>query len=228
MKRFLRIFALLMAASMLIWLVGCGGDDDEEEDAGPAPNVVSVSVAEGAQVAGNQSITVTFSKAVTSATITVTGAAGATTVAGKVATWTPSGDIPPGAHTLTIDAEDSAGQALEGAVPVNFTAVAPDNVPPALDGGKCDPKDGTDGVDPADYPETLTVVFTEDLSDATVTAKSPDFKSTEELAGNTLTITFLQYSMPNETEFELTISATDAAGNSADIDYGFTTMAKEE
>ncbi|MBD3184139.1 hypothetical protein GF312_17780, partial [Candidatus Poribacteria bacterium] len=171
MKRFLRIFALLMAASMLIWLVGCGGDDEEEEETGPAPTVTSVSITEGAQVAGNQSITVTFSKAVASATITVTGATGTTTVAGKTATWTPTGEIPPGAHTMTVSAEDSAGQALEGAVPINFTAVAPDNTPPDLDAGSCDPEDGADGVDPADYPETLTVVFTEDLAEATVTAK---------------------------------------------------------
>ncbi|MBD3180856.1 hypothetical protein GF312_01090 [Candidatus Poribacteria bacterium] len=200
---------------------------DDDIFKGNPPLVTSVSIAEGSQVAGNQAITVTFSKAVTSATIIVTGATGTTTVAGKTATWTPTGEIPPGAHTMTVSAEDSAGQALEGAVPINFTAVAPNNTPPALDGGACDPKDGGTGVDPADYPEKLTLVFTEALTDATVTAKDPDFKSTEELAGNTLTITFLQYSMPNETEFVITIFATDAAGNTAEIEYGFTTMAKE-
>ena len=208
-------------------MAGCGGDE-EEEDKGDPPTVVDYGIAEGAQVAGNQAITVTFSKAMGSVTITVTGAAGTTVVSGKTATWTPTGAIPAGNHTMTVDGEDTFGQALEGATPVNFTAVAPDTTPPAIDDANCDPKNGADGVDPADYPEQLVIAFTEELSDAKITAKDPDFKSTEELAGNTLTVKFLQYSMPNETEFKFTIAATDKAGNKADLEYGFTTMAKEQ
>jgi hypothetical protein len=229
MKGLLRIFALLTAASMLIWIAGCG-EDEEEEEAGPPPGVESVSISEGQQVAGNTSIIVTFTKSVASATITVTGATGAVTgVPGKTATWTPSPDIPPGAHTLTVSAEDAGGQGLDPAfTPVNFTAIAPDTTAPALDDGKCDPKNGADGVDPADYPETITIVFSEALAEAKVTAKEPDFKSTEELAADTLTITFLQYELPNETEVTLTVEATDPAGNSADLEYGFTTRATEQ
>jgi len=227
MIRLLRIFALLMAASMLIWIAGCGDDEEEEADT-EAPTVASVSVAEGQQVAGNTSITVTFSEKMGSATITVSGAAGATTVAGKVATWTPSGDIPPGAHTLTIDGEDEAGNSVEGAVPINITATAPDTEAPELAGSKCDPKDGADGVDPADYPEKITLVFSEALSDASVESVEPDFKFTDELDGDTLTVNFLQYSMPNETEYTIEVSVKDNAGNTADITYSFTTMAKEQ
>jgi hypothetical protein len=231
MKGLLRIFALLTAASMLIWVAGCG-DDEEEEEAGPAPGVESVTISEGQQVAGNTSIIVTFTKSVASATITVTGAAGAVTgVPGKTVTWTPSGDIPPGAHTLTVSAEDTAGQGLDpGFTPVNFTAIAPDTTPPAMDDGKSDPKNGADGVDPADYPETITIAFSEALAEAKVTAKEPDFKSTDELAadGMSMVITFLQYELPNETEVKITVAATDPAGNSADLEYGFTTMAKEQ
>jgi hypothetical protein len=229
MKGLLRIFALLTAASMLIWIAGCG-EDEEEEEAGPPPGVESVTISEGQQVAGNTAIIVTFTKSVASATITVSGATGAATgVPGKTVTWTPSPDMPPGAHTLTISAEDAGGQGLDPAfTPVNFTAIAPDTTPPALDDGKCDPKNGADGVDPADYPETITLVFSEALAEAKVTAKEPDFKSTEELAADTLTITFLQYELPNETEVAITVEATDAAGNSADLEYGFTTMAKEQ
>jgi hypothetical protein len=230
MKKALRIFALLMAASMLVWMVGCGGDDDDDDETGPPPNFVSWSITEGQQLAGNASIIATFDKAVASATITVTGATGTTTAAGKTATWAPTGDIPPGAHTATVTAEDSAGQALEGAVPVNFTAVAPDNTPPALDGAKCDPKDGATGVDPADYPDGVVAAFSEALSSATVTSQDPEFKFTEELSadGKSLSINFLQYSMPNETEFTIEVTVSDLAGNEAALEYSFTTMAKEQ
>jgi len=231
MNRLLRVFALLTAASMLIWIAGCG-EEEEEEEKGPPPKVDAVNISEGATVAGNTAIVVTFSKAVETATITVSGATGSVTgVPGKTVTWTPSPDMPAGAHTLSITAEDSAGQGLDPAfTPINFTATAPDTIPPALDGAKCDPKDGADGVDPADYPEKLVVTFSEKLKEAKVTAKEPDFKSTDELAadGMTLTIAFLQFAMPNETEFTIKVAATDAAGNSADLEYSFTTMAKEQ
>jgi hypothetical protein len=226
MKRSLRIFALLAAASMLIWMVGCGGDDEEEEDLGPEPVVESTIPAPGATVAGNASVTFTLNK--TLAEASVAGAAGTTTVAGKVVTFVPTGNMPAGPVTLTLTGADSGGQEVTHTL--SFTAGAVDETPPALDGGNCDPKDGADGVDPADYAETITIAFSEALADATVTSKEPDFKSTDELSadGKSLVITFLQYSMPNETEFVIAITASDAAGNSAELEYSFTTMAKEQ
>lgn len=231
MNRLLRIFALLTAASMLIWIAGCG-EEEEEEEKGPAPKVDAVNISEGQEVAGNTAIVVTFSKAVETATITVSGATGAVSgLPGKTATWTPSPDMPAGAHTLSITAEDSAGQGLDPAfTPVNFTATAPDTTPPALDVANCDPKDGADGVDPADYPEQIVLAFSEKLKEAKVSSKEPDFKSTDELSadGKTLTIKFLQFTLPNETEFTIKVAATDAAGNPAALEYSFTTMAKEQ
>jgi hypothetical protein len=229
MRKLLSIFALLMAASMLVWFAGCG-DDDDDDDAGPAPSVTSVSISEGQEVAGNTSITITFSKAVQKATVTVSGATGAVSgVPGNTITWTPSPDMPVGAHTLTVTAEDAGGQGLDPAfTPVNFKAIVPDTTPPALDGGACDPKDGADGVDPADIAEVLTVKFSEALAEAKITKKEPEFNSTDELVGDTLTVSPLKFSFPNETEVIIGISATDAAGNTAELEYGFTTMAKEQ
>jgi hypothetical protein len=228
MKRLLRIFALLTAASMLIWIAGCGGDDEEEEK-GPPPEVNAVSITEGAEVAGNSAITISFSKAMESVDVTVTGASGAVVVDGKTATWTPSPDIPPGAHTLTGTGTDKEGQSVDFG-PVNFSAIAPDNEPPALDGGACDPKDGATGVDPAGYGESIVIALKDNVgvADAKVTATEPEFNFTEELADGKLTVNFLKYSMPNETEFSITVSASDAAGNTAEVTYGFTTMAKEQ
>ena len=227
MRKLLSILALLTAASMVLWIAGCGGDDDD--DVVEPPVFESWSITEGQELAGNATITATFDKSVTSATITVTGAAGTTVAAGKTATWTPTGDIPAGAHTATVDAENDGGS-LEGAVPVNFTAIAPDVTKPTLVGASCDPKDGASGVDPADYPETIVATFSEALKSATITGKDPDFKSTDELSadGKTLTIAFLQYTMPNETPFTITIEAIDMSNNSDTLEWTFETMAKEQ
>jgi hypothetical protein len=232
MKRLLRIFALLMAASMLIWIAGCGDDDEEEEDAGPAPTVSSVSVSEGQEIPANASITVTFSKSVDTATITVTGAAGAVTgIPGTTAIWTPSADMSAGAHTLTISAEDSAGQALDpAATPINFTVGAKDDVAPKIDDGACSPENGADGVDPADVAD-ITIVFDEPMADAKMDKFEPDAQTKAEFDGDkTLLVEFLGgFELSNEMEIIITLSGSDKAGNAlATTEYTFTTMAKEE
>lgn len=231
MKKLLRIFALLMAASMLLWIAGCGDDDEEEEDAGPAPTATA-SVSAGQEIPANASITVTFSKSVDTATIAVTGAAGAVTgIPGTTATWTPSADMSAGAHTLTITAEDSAGQALDPAfTPVNFTVGASDDVAPKIDDGACSPENGADGVDPADVAD-ITIVFDEAMSDADVDKFEPDAQVQSEFDGDkTLTIEFLGgFELSNEMEIIVTLSGSDKAGNAlATTEYTFTTMAKEE
>jgi len=227
MRKLLSILALLTAASMVLWFAGCGGDDDD--DVVNPPTSATWSISEGQELAGNAVIMVTFDVAVDEATITVTGAAGTTTVDKKVATWTPTGAIPAGAHTATVTASN-AGGSLEGATAVNFTAIAPDIVKPTLSGASCDPKDGASGVDPADYPEMIVAAFSEKLASASITGKDPDFKSTEELGpdGTTLEISFLQYTMPNETPFTITIDIADGAGNTNTVEWTFETMAKEQ
>lgn len=224
MKRSLRIFALLVAASMIVMMVGCG--EDEELD---PMEVKTVSVAEGATIAGNSTITASFSNALDSADIQVSGASGATAVSGKTATWTPAGDIPPGAHTLSGSGTDADGQSADIG-PINFTAAAADNEAPELVGGSCDPKDGADGVDPADYPESVFIALSDNIgvTEAKIVSRSPEFNYTEELGADGLTVNFLKYNLSNEEAVEITIMVSDAAGNEVELDYSFTTMAKEE
>jgi len=235
MKRLLSIFGLLTATLMVIMFVGCGGD--EEEEVLPEPTVNAVSVAEGSSVAGNTAIVVTFSRKVDdgSVTISVTGAAGtiAWDPAGKVATWTPTGNIPAGAHTLSVGGTAADGQSIGGTTSVNFTATAPDTTKPTIVGASCDPKNGATGVDPSKYTEKIVVVFSEDMNKDSVkiNKQAPeDMKVLLEWAdAKTLNLMFQKYSLGNEVKVEIEFVGKDNAGNDlASGAYSFTTMAKEQ
>jgi hypothetical protein len=226
MKRFLRIFALLVAASMLLWIAGCGGDDDDDDDADDTtpPALISSVPAAGGTQAGNAAVTLTFDENITEAAV-VSGGTGAAVPAGTVVTFTPSPALPAGAVTLVISVKDAAGNETQATV--SYTAIEPDPDPPELADNDCVPKNGESGVDPAGMTE-LVIAFNEDLSEAKVTSTDPEFRFTDKLEGGVLTLTFLQYSPPNETTVTVGVDATDMANNTASVEYSFTTMAKEE
>lgn len=227
MKRFLRIFALLVAASMLLWIAGCGGDDDDDDDTGDtvAPTLTAQIPAPGGTQAGNANVVLTYDETIATASI-VSGGTGTATPAGTVVTITPSPAFAAGAVTLVVKVADAAGN--ETTTTVSFTAAVADTTPPAM--GTCDPADGASNVTPDDYPDGITIGFSEALSSAKLTAKDPDFKSTEKLSadGMSLEISFLQYSLPFETTVTIGVNATDLAGNVADLEYTFTTEIKPE
>jgi hypothetical protein len=222
MKKILSIFALLMAASMLFWLVGCGGDDDDDDDC--AENVaptVTLSPA-GGDIFSNTVISATCSKAVD--TLTVSSGAAATPDANKKV-WTFS--LAQGAgQSITVECTDACGDT--GSASGTYNVGAPDTTAPDLKGSSCDPKDGADGVDPADVEE-IVLVFTEAVKVAEITSFEPeDAKIDTDLDGDTLTISFLGGWAPgNEQEFAIELALEDLAGNTADVEYGFATMAKE-
>jgi hypothetical protein len=227
MKKILSILALLMAASMLFWVVGCGGDDDDD-DCGEnvAPQVSSVVPASGS-ISLNATITVSLNKAVDSIAITLGGdAITPATTDNKVYTLTPTKE---GAgQALTITAEDACGDSLDPAFAgASFDVAAADSTAPELVGGDCEPADGADGLDPADITE-IVLVFSEDLADVTVDMIEPSENISATIDGDTVTVEFLGgWSLGNEQEVQVEIAATDLAGNAANLEYGFTTMAKE-
>jgi len=222
MKKLLSIITLLIAASMLFWIAGCGGDDDDDDDC--ASNVaptVTLSPA-GGDIFSNTVITATCSKPVD--TLTVSTGATATPDANKKV-WTFSlaeGD----GQAVTVDCTDACGDS--GSASGTYNVGAPDTIPPELVGGDCSPEDGADGVDPADIDE-IVLVFSEALSGVEITTFEPaDAKIDTDLDGDTLTISFLGgWSPGNEQEFVIEATAEDLAGNTADVEYSFTTMAKE-
>lgn len=227
MKKVLSIFALLMAASMLFWLAGCGGDDDDDDCAdNVAPSVVSVSP-NGGSVSLTAVINVSLSKVVESATITLGGAAiTPTTTDNKVYTFSPTKE---GAgQALSITATDACGAALDPAYAgVNFDVEAADPVPPKLVGASCVPPNGETGVDPATVTG-ITLAFDEDLSAVTVDMVEPSENINAVIDGSTVTVEFLGgWTLGNEVTVDISISATDLSANVAELKYGFTTMAKE-
>ena len=228
MKRSLRILALLMAASMLIWLAGCGGDDEEEEVDEEAPTVAVAPA--GGQVSANTTVTVTFNEKVKDVSITLGGVAPADLASAdnKVYTFTPGA----ASGALAISASDEAGNALAGYAPVSFVVGEADTVAPTIVGDGCVPKDGESGVDPADIPEKFTVKFSEDMNQDSVKIDStePEFNAILDwVDGSTVDLMLQKYSAPNETTISIELVGTDLAGNPlADGSYEFTTMAKEQ
>jgi len=217
MRKTLRIFALLIAASMLLWIAGCGGDDDDDDCAENVAPTVTLSPA-GGNVASNAVITATASKPVDTLTVS-----GGVTAAGSGKTWTFS--LPEGAQSITVDATDACGDS--GSASGTYTVTAPDTTAPDLDGGGSDPKDGASGVDPASVDE-IVVKFTEDLASAELTSFEPDISVDPAVDGDTVTISFLGgASLSNEQEIVAELDVVDLAGNAASVTYTFTTMAKE-
>jgi hypothetical protein len=225
MKRLLRIFALLTAASMLIWMFGCGGDDDDDDDNDLEPaQFASSSVTAGASVAANTSVIITLNRTVTEGEISIPGATGTTTAAGKTLTFT--GTLPTGSATIASVTAD--GEAVEGFAPITFTVTAPDTTPPAISGAACVPADGATGVDPASV-EDIVIKCSEALGDATVTSFEPEANVDASVDGDTVTINFLGgFSLGNEQEVVVELTITDLAANEAAVTYSFTTMAKEQ
>jgi len=229
MKNVLRISALLTAALMVFIMVGCGSSSDDTNKDTTAPTLISTTPATGANIAANGTISMVFSEAM--GEVTVAGAAGTVALGadGKTAVWTPTGNIPVGTATLTINGKDKAGNALPAAA-LALTVKAADTTPPDIDAAASAPANGATGVDPATVTK-IVIVFTETMSEAKLDAIDPkDAKVDSKFDGDkTLTLSFLGgYKLSNEMTITATVSGKDGAGNALKTtSYTFTTMKKE-
>ncbi len=91
-------------------------------DPGPSPTVISATIAEGQEVLPNTTITVKFSKEMSTVHLIVSGADGNTHFGenSKEASWVPVVPMLPGDHTLSISGKDTFGQELEGNSTIDF------------------------------------------------------------------------------------------------------------
>ena len=216
MKLFFRTLAIVMTALLAVYIVGCGGDDgDDNGDPAVIAAFSSADPADGGSVAANGSIKVTFDKNPGE----VMASAG--TVSGAGSSRTISGPFTVGSLALEItwtNGDDS--QTL------NYTITEADETAPAV--ASSDPENGAKDLDPASIEE-ITVTFTESVTGSLALMDGDtDVGWASSTEGDTITLTIIAgKELSNETEYMVVGTVADASGNEADVEISFTTKAKE-
>jgi hypothetical protein len=218
MHKLLRTLALVMAAMLVVFMIGCGDDDDDVDGETVAPDFVSITPA-GGEVPANQSFTITFSGAATGVTVNGTPA---TPPNGKTVTW--QGNLPPGAATLAIAWEGGAGATA------SFTITAPDTTKPTASGGTV--KNGDKDVDPEPLNTSgITIEFSEPIAKQSLKLTLEDGTDVgwlPKIDGNKVVFeTVKGKELGNETTYKVAGNVSDAAGNQSDIAITFVTKGKE-
>lgn len=217
MTKMFRTFALLLAAMFALSLmVGCGGDDTEEETEAAPAAFVSATPA-GGDLAANGSVAVVFDNAPGD----VSASAGTVAVAGKQATVT--GPFPEGALALTITWAD-------GTHTLNYTVTAPDTEAPTVTGGTV--SDGDKDVDPESLnTDGIEIEFSEEVT-GTIALQTEAGDDVGWLGGNVdgMSATLEPAAgteIGNETTYVIAGSVKDGAGNELEVSVTFVTKGKE-
>lgn len=219
MAKLFRTFALVLAALFALSLiVGCGGDE-EEDDAPAAAEFSSANPASGGTIAANATITLTFSSDPGEVTVSPGSAAGS----GKNRTVT--GPFPEGALTLSVSWTNG-----DGSTTLNYTVAAADNEAPTVTGGTV--SDGDEDVDPEDIngDGTIEVTFSEEVSGniALQTEAGDDVGWIGKVEGTKGTLELVKgKEIGNETTYVIAGKVSDAAGNETEVSITFTTKGKE-
>jgi hypothetical protein len=213
MQKLLKPLALVMAAMLAVFMIGCGGEETTDGGGLPKATIVTADPPGGSEVAGNATIKLTFDQAVKA----VAGATGS----GKV--WTI-----PVAATLTVtwtNQDDSGGG------PVTFTYVvkAPDTTAPTIASGSVKNGDKDVEVDPLNtggikltFNEDVTGTIKITLEDGT------DLLWIGKVSGKDATLEAVKgKELANETTYKIAGAVKDGAGNETKIDIIFVTKGKE-
>ena len=215
MKLFFRTLAIVIAALLAVYMVGCGGDDEEPEPEAAA--FQSATPADGSELAANGSISVTFDNNPGDVTVS------AGTVAGSGTSRAITGPFTPGALALTIEWTNG-----DGSHTLNYTIVAADETAPEVTSSS--PENGAEGVDPVNvFEDGIEVTFSEPVTgDLMLMDGDDDVGWTSSADGNKI---MLQgnagQELSNETEYEIAGTVKDGAGNEAEVSLTFVTKAKE-
>ena len=218
MKLFFRTLAIVIAALLAVYMVGCGGDDEEATT--PDAAFVSATPASG-DLAANGSINVTFDNNPG----TVTPSAGTVSGSGKSRTISaPAGGFPIGALALNLTWENGGADGHT----LNYNVVAADETKPEVTGSS--PEDGAEGVDPSKvFEDGIEVTFSEPVTGDLMLMDGDDNVGwTSKADGNKITLTGnAGQELSNETEYEIAGTVMDGAGNEAEVSITFVTKAKE-
>ena len=218
MAKLFRTFALVFAALFALSLiVGCGGDDGDDDEA-PAAAFSSANPADGGTIAANAQITVTFDNDPGELT------AGAYAVTGSGKSRTIAGPFPEGALSLALSWTNG-----DGSHTLNYTVAAADNTPPEVTGGTVE--DGEEDVDPAEINDSgIEITFSEEVTGniALQTEAGDNVGWIGDVSGMAATLELVAgKEIGNETTYVIKGTVSDAAGNELAVEITFTTAAKE-
>lgn len=232
MQKLFRLTALFAAAMLVVWVVGCGDDDDDDDDdaAPPVASVTKVTPDDGGDVFLNGKIMVEFDNAVASCNI---GGGAATLDASEkkaeitvAAAGLAEGDAQ-SVEIKWVNKDDS-----EGSKSVTYNVKAEDNDPPTLDAVKIDGSAVDDGeTDVSVAAAEMTLEFSEALDDGnislTLDGNNVGWVPTFDGATVTLAPAVEGTELSHEKEYKIEGTVNDAAGNETEVDFTFTTEAKE-
>ena len=214
MRKLFRTLALLLTGLLVVFvLVGCGSDEDVENEKMPV-SFVSANPP-GGTLAANASITLTFDGEPEDVRVS----AGTVTVAGK--TVTIVGPFTPCLLALTITWADGI-QAL------NYILCGVDLNPPDVTGGTVE--DGGKDVNPEviNSDGKIEILFSEDMTGriALQTEGGDDVGWLGKVEGNIGTLELVKgKEIGNETTYVIAGKVSYAAGNSTDVSVTFVTLA---
>lgn len=219
MKLFFRTLAIVMAVMLSVYAIGCGGDDSDPDT--PDAAFESADPASGSELPANQSIKVTFDNNPGDVTVS----AGTASTTGKSRTITPPADgFTVGALSLEVtwtNGDDS--QTLD------YTVVAADETAPTVTSSS--PANGAEDLDPATvYDDGIEITFSETVvsGDLKLMDGDNDVGWTAAYDGNMATLTGnAGQDLSNETEYMVTGTVQDAAGNDGEVSITFGTKTKE-
>ena len=207
-----------MAVLFSVYAIGCGGDDDPET---PDAAFKSADPVSGSELPANQSIKVTFDNNPGDVTVS----AGTASTTGKTRTITPPADgFTVGALSLEVTWTNG-----DGSQTLDYTVVAADKTAPEVTGST--PADDADNLDPAAvYDDGIEITFSETVVSGTLKLMDGDTDVgwTAAYDGDMATLTgSAGQNLSNATEYMVTGTVKDAAGNEGDVSITFTTKAKE-
>lgn len=233
MQKLLRTLAVIMAAMLVVFMVGCGGDEGGEEEgedgdvAPPSATTASTSPAAGSEVAPNATLTITLDEAVDGVTVNGTAATGS----GKTWTLNLAGlNLPAGSATLNIGWTNKDGSAGAGASAALTIQAEADTTAPSIDSSSVSNNDKD--VDPAGLnTDGISITFSEDVKagDISISIEGGDALNwlDEWSASSVKIVPAKGAELGNETTYEIKVSTEDGAGNKVDATISFTTKGKE-
>ena len=218
MRKLFKTFALLLVGLLALFvLVGCGGDEDVENEKMPV-SFVSATPPSGSCPAANASITLTFDGEPEEVRVNP----GVAFTSGK--TVTVSGPFTPGPLTLSVTWADGTHTLTYG------LGCWVDVYLPEVTGGTVEDSDKNVNPEVINSEGKIEISFSEEVTGniALQTEAGDDVGWLGKVHGNKATLELVKGRMiGNETTYVIVGKVSDATGNEAEVKITFVTKSKE-